>query len=302
MKARQVVACKGREMKKAGLAVAGLLAATSVGIVAIGAPVAVPANAGKVARASYVWRNVEIVGGGFVPGMVFSPREAGLIYARTDIGGAYRWNTKTKRWIPITDIFGPSQWNFLGIESIAPDPTDANRVYMAVGTYTNDWAGNGAILRSSDRGNTWQRTDMPFKIGGNESGRSMGERLAVDPNDPNILYFGSRHNGLWKSLDRGATWSKTGFPWTDDAKRTGIGWVMFDARSGARGRATPTIYAGTDTAGATLFQSRDGGATWQAVAGQPALVPHHAALDASGVLYISYSNGPGPNGVSDGAV
>ena len=49
---------------------------------------------------------------------------------------------------------------------------------------------------------------MPFKFGGNEPGRSMGERLAVDPNNNSVLYFGSRTDGLWRSEDYGATWSR----------------------------------------------------------------------------------------------
>ena len=42
---------------------------------------------------------------------------------------------------------------------------------------------------------------MPFKMGGNENGRSIGERLVVDPNKNSVLYFGSRKDGLWKSAD-----------------------------------------------------------------------------------------------------
>src|SRR5206468_135439 len=81
------------------------------------------------------------------------------------------------------------------------------------GTYTNERTPNGAILRSSDQGRTFQRTDVPFKFGGNEDGRGNGERLAVDPQDGRILYLGTRHNGLWRSPDRGATWQRvTTFP------------------------------------------------------------------------------------------
>jgi hypothetical protein len=36
-----------------------------------------------VAGSAYIWRDVEIVGGGFVPGIVVNPRERGLVYART---------------------------------------------------------------------------------------------------------------------------------------------------------------------------------------------------------------------------
>ena len=38
-----------------------------------------------------------------------------------------------------------------------------------------------------------------LQVGGNMPGRGLGERLAVDPKMPNILYFGARSgNGLWK--------------------------------------------------------------------------------------------------------
>ena len=152
--------------------------------------------AGTVA---YQWKSVTILGGGFVTGVIFSPAEKDLIYARTDIGGAYRYDPKSQHWIPITDMLSRGQSNFKGIESLAADPVNPDRVYMAVGTYSQEWAGAGGMMRSKDRGETWEITEMPIKMGGNENGRGNGERLAVDPNDPNILLFGSRKNGLWKS-------------------------------------------------------------------------------------------------------
>ena len=253
----------------------------------------------------YTWRNVEIVAGGFVDGIIFSPKQAGLVYARTDIGGAYRWDAASKRWIPLTDWVSAADWNLLGIESLAVDPTDANRVYVAAGTYTNGWAGSGSILRSDNQGRTWQRTAMPFKMGGNEDGRSIGERLAVDPNHPSTLYFGSRHDSLWHSADSGATWSKvSSFPVAGSANGNGIGFIVFDSRSGNPGAPTPTLYAGAAPMnGASLYTSTDAGATWAPVPGQPAgLIPHHAVMDGDGALFITYGNAVGPNGMSGGAV
>ena len=149
---------------------------------------------GAASAPPYVWRNVVMGGGGFVTGIVFHPRAKNLIYARTDVGGAYRWNEAVQKWIPLTDWLGPADNNLLGIESIGLDPSDPQRVYLAAGTYRQ---GRAAILRSDNQGETFQLTEVPFKMGGNENGRFNGERLAVDPNDGGIVFFGSRHDGLW---------------------------------------------------------------------------------------------------------
>src|SRR3989337_1234185 len=50
----------------------------------------------------YVWRNVKIVAGGVISGNVASEQTPNLFYARTDIGGLYRWNVATRKWIPHT--------------------------------------------------------------------------------------------------------------------------------------------------------------------------------------------------------
>ncbi|MDQ0169862.1 X2-like carbohydrate binding domain-containing protein [Paenibacillus tundrae] len=257
----------------------------------------------------YQWKSVVTgAGGGFVPGIIFNESEKDLIYARTDIGGAYRWNPSNESWIPLTDFVGWDDWNKNGVDALATDPIDPDRVYMAVGTYTNSWdQNNGSILRSTDRGDTWQTTTLPFKVGGNMPGRSMGERLVIDPNDNRILYFGARSgNGLWKSTDYGVTWSKvTSFPnpgtyvqdpsndYTSDI--VGLAWITFDKTTGSSGQATQTIYVGVADQNQSIYRSTDAGTTWTAVPGQPTgFLPHHGVLDSDGSLYISYSDGVGP--------
>ena len=92
------------------------------------------------ASESYTWRNVVTgAGGGFIPGIIFNKTEPNLIYARTDIGGAYRWNQANSSWIPLLDSIGWDDWNKTGVDALATDPVDTNRLYLAVGTYTNSW-------------------------------------------------------------------------------------------------------------------------------------------------------------------
>ena len=265
--------------------------------------------------APYVWKHVPIGGGGFVSGLVFHPKERGLLYARTDIGGAYRWDEQARRWIALTDWLGREDENLKGIDSLALDPADPERVYLAAGTYTHERAGNAAILRSSDRGRTFARTDLPFKLGGNEPGRGNGERLAVDPNDGRVLLLGSRTHGLWRSDDYGAHWSQAAsFPaiatspaaGASNGRRTqpiGIVFVVFDPASGRPGAPTPRIYAGVSARQASLHVSEDAGATWKPVPGQPVgLRPNHMVRASDGTYYLSYGDEPGPNAMRDGAV
>ncbi|MFZ5890240.1 MAG: carbohydrate-binding protein [Myxococcota bacterium] len=259
---------------------------------------------GAAKNEAYGWRNVTMLGGGFVTGVIFSSVERDLVYARTDVGGAYRLDPRNKSWLPITDMFGREQSNYLGIESLAADPVDASKVYMAVGTYSASWAPTGAILRSSDRGATWQTTEMTIKMGGNENSRSNGERLAIDPNKTNILYFGSRRNGLWKSSDGAVSFSQVAsFPLQSDPEGLGVLFVTFDRQSAGKDGASQTIYAGVAKTDGCLFVSTDAGESWKGVPKQPmGLMASHAEFDQNGVLYLSYGNVPGPSDVVKGAV
>lgn len=96
--------------------------------------------AAGTARAALDWQNVRIGGGGgFVPSIVFHPNAKGVAYARTDIGGIYRWNSDDS-WTPITDYIAQNDtWNRWGIDALAVDPSDPDVVLAAFGMYTNDW-------------------------------------------------------------------------------------------------------------------------------------------------------------------
>src|ERR1022692_2872517 len=92
---------------------------------ALSALSALPAIAAEIpASVPYTWKSVQIVGGGFVDGFVFHPTAKDVVYARTDIGGAYRRNPQTRRWEPMLDWVPYADLNLMGVESIAADPSD----------------------------------------------------------------------------------------------------------------------------------------------------------------------------------
>ncbi|HTF82586.1 MAG TPA: hypothetical protein VL947_12705, partial [Cytophagales bacterium] len=253
------------------------------------------------AQQGYSWSSMAIGGGGFVSALVTSKTEQGLMYARTDVGGAYRWDAATSTWIPLTDWVSEDETGYLGVESIALDPQSSSTVYMLVGIdYFN--SGKTAILKSTDYGNTFAVTEVTslFKAHGNGMGRQTGEKLQVDPNNSNILFCGSRRNGLFKSSNAGASWSKvTGLNITTTPNDNGISFVYVDPSSGTKGNASQTIYVGISrTTAPNLFISKDGGATFNPLEGAPnnSFMPQRVAVANDGVMYINYANGAGPHG------
>ncbi|MGP8054126.1 MAG: fibronectin type III domain-containing protein [Limisphaerales bacterium] len=264
------------------------------------------AGGGMVWAQAYNWKPVVINGGGYVDGIVFHPNAPGLMYCRTDIGGAYRWNPTTTSWTQLLNFVGypNNQGSLMGVESIGLDPQDTNRLYLACG-----WMGGSnpsGIMISTNQGASFTVISSPWVIESNNDGRGSGERFGVDPNLGSILFYGTHLAGLWKSANYAANWSQvTSFPVSTTANGVGIVFVEFIKSSGSPGSATPVIWVGVSQGGTNLFRSTDGGSTWTGINTNgvpPGYMPHHAAQDGLGNMYITFCDAPGPNGVSYGAV
>ncbi|SEN42518.1 Por secretion system C-terminal sorting domain-containing protein [Chitinophaga rupis] len=242
----------------------------------------------------YVWKNAPVGGGGFVTGIV-THKTSGDRYCRTDVGGAYRWDAANNKWVQLLDWLNESENGFVGVEALALDPQNANNVYMLCGTsYINN--GRTAILKSTDKGNTFTYTDVTakFKAHGNGNGRGNGERLAVDPKNSNILFCGTRANGLWKSTDAGVTWNLAWNGVTTTPNENGICFVLFDPSGAVVGGASQTMYIGVSRTGsANIYKSTDGGATFTAISATTSFMPHRAALQGT-TMYVTYSDDAGP--------
>jgi hypothetical protein len=288
----------------------------------------------SAASPSYHWHNARIVAGGYVDGIIAHPKQQGLFYARTDVGGAYRYDANNKKWIALND--GVSSANQGGIESIAIDPNNPNMLFLMTGLSVNQWSPPGQLLVSSDQGKSFTAHPMSFRVGGNDDGRNAGERLQVDPNDGSVLFYGTSNatydtrssgqlqlagqDGLWTSKDKGATWSQVrGFKaLTSDSTGAGVTFIAFAPNGEKAGTPTRTIYVGVSTrtaatSGTTLYVSTDAGVTWNPVQGGPRNeLPQRGQIGPDGNLYITYGNGKdnkgnytyaiGPGGMTMGAV
>lgn len=249
----------------------------------------------STASSSYAWQNISISGMGFVTGLVIHPHEPNLIYARTDVGGLYRRNANASSWVQLMD----AELDRYSIESIALDPSDPDIIYAATGAYTRD--SNGEVLKSIDRGSTWTATNLrpptgePVRMGANENWRWAGERLAVDPNNRRIVYFGSRLDGLYRSGDGAKTWSQvTTFP--TKGTNGGIAFVVFDRRSDQGDRpatkSSQVLYTGV--MGSGVYRSEDGGKSWSLLASgpDPSQNPQQAVVASDGTLYVTFFTSP----------
>jgi xyloglucan-specific exo-beta-1,4-glucanase len=236
---------------------------------------------------------VAIGGGGFVTGIISDPK-TGDIYCRTDVGGAYRWDAAADSWVQLLDWLPDSQGGLSGVESLAIDPQNPNNIYMLCGiSYSS--GGMTAILKSTDKGNTFTVADVTskFKTHANGYGRGNGERLAVDPNNSNVLYCGTRYDGLWKSTDAGYTWTQAWNGVTQTTNNNGICFVLFDPASTSNG-VTNTIYIGVSRVwGANVYKSTDGGVTFTDISPDTGYMPHRAALKGT-ALYLTLADGEGP--------
>jgi len=141
------------------------------------------------------------------------------------------------------------------IADIAVDPTDRSPWYVAVGS--------GGVWKTVNRGTTWE----PVFDG--QGAYSIG-CVSVDPNNPNVIWVGTGENvsgrhvgygdGVYRSLDGGATWQNMGL-----ANSEHIGMIAIDPRDSnvVYVAAQGPLWSGGGDRG--LFKTTDGGQTWEAV-------------------------------------
>lgn len=247
----------------------------------------------------YVYRHLPIGGGGYVTGFIFHPADANIMYCRTDIGGVYRFDYAEQKWVSLIDHVSADDLRETCPISVALDPADPARLFIASGMRDPD--SHGCLTVSEDCGATFVKRELPFFVHGNLHGRGTGERLLFDAG---ALWMASQLDGLWRSGDMGQTWQRVEtFPETACTFVSRIGkWLLVGTEGLARRQ--------DDWRGHSLYLSTDDGLTWQTVP-QPAYVPVEGSklhglvaqrCCADGAyLYVTFSaNGPRSQNVERG--
>jgi hypothetical protein len=226
-----------------------------------------------------MWKQVKIGAGGWVTGIDIAAD--GTMVARTDTYGAYIWNGTGWTQL-VTAATMPSAVTYAaGVYELRVAASNSNIFYMAM---------ENGIFKSVDRGQSWTKTNLPASItfNANSKHRMDGQKMAIDPSNPNVVFAGTQKDGLWVTRDGGTTWAKvTAVPQgsnTNDPVLTGI--VIKGSN----------VFVGT--AGSGVWASTDGGYTWKGIGG-PADVSF-AAVSGDGSYYATgntdqslwkYSNG-----------
>jgi hypothetical protein len=265
-------------------------------------------GAGADLTADYTWQPMKIGGGGWMTGMDIHPTEKGLMYARTDVSGAYRWQPASSSWkqLVTSDSMPPDYvgyGKYRGVDSIVATPADPDVVWMAY---------EGEIFRSTNRGDKWTATGFArhgVKMEPNGEGRQEGERLGVDPRNSNIVYYGSIANGLWRTEDAGATWTRLEDIPAGSAPH-GVNTITFDNHSvtlATDGIPTKTTVICVTTDQEGIHRSEDGGVTWTNIAGSGSASGstagpgtscrvRDAAIGSDRVYYVACDNAGGATG------
>ncbi len=153
----------------------------------------------------YQYRNLPIPGGGYVTGFLFHPKQKNVLYARTDIGGTYRFDFEKRKWISLISHVTQEDLSETFPIALALDDERPNVLYIACG---ENKPRKGVLAISEDYGETFSYERIPVLIHGNLNGRGTADRLFVDKESPDTLYFASQQEGLYISTNRGKNWQK----------------------------------------------------------------------------------------------
>jgi hypothetical protein len=242
-----------------------------------------------------VWRPVKIGAGGYITGISASS-DGSTIACRADTFGGYIWESAAGVWrqlITKSSVSTVQNDRYSGISEIAIAPNKPTRIYIRF---------MGDVWRSDDRGWTWTATGLNwgalYEDSAQTAPRYMGQKMAVDPNNPDVVYVGTPTSGVYYTFNAGATWTQISTGTIPACSSTfggtnpGHPGICFDPTSGTTGGKTNTIYI--PSYGNGVYQSTNAGGSWSSLASAPTQVSH-AKVASDGIYYATNVNASSSN-------
>jgi photosystem II stability/assembly factor-like uncharacterized protein len=155
----------------------------------------------------------------------------------------------------------------------APDPSDFNHVLLTFHNPWNAYNGDAGIIESQDGGTTWTVHKPTLGWGASASLDFIySPDLGIGDNKTWLL--GTPYDGMWRTTDAGATWTKT------NAANTGHGGThLFFAKTGV-------LYGGATH---QMIRSTDQGLNWTLI-GKSYQDEYYCVIGDGNRLYAMESN------------
>lgn len=139
-------------------------------------------------------------GVGRINNVTFDPNNDNILWVGSPSGGLWKSTDAGQNWTSNTDLL-PN----LGVSDIAIDPTNTNIMYIITGDRDADDTYAYGLMKSTDGGESWNTTGLSFNI----NSAYRGNRILINPNNPNILIVSTRKSGYgetFRSTDAGQNW------------------------------------------------------------------------------------------------
>jgi photosystem II stability/assembly factor-like uncharacterized protein len=194
-----------------------------------------------------------------IPGLLLSQVKS-LVLSGKEKNTLFTKHTEMSQNSPYKDL----KWQYIGPTNISGRCTDVEAVTPHGKSYTI-WVGSatGGVWKSINEGTTF----IPVFEGMPTA--SIGD-IAIDPNDPGVVWVGTGEAnifrssnagcGVFKTTDGGKTWSLTGLENTFT-----VGRIRINPKNTDIVYVTATGHEWTTNDERGLFKTSDGGKTWQKI-------------------------------------